>query len=198
MDELDRELIKHFVEDLLDVDYFKDNLKLQWVNRSAALLANRLYNMLEEFDYVDTSRKGYIKWKSVNSLFFESNHIYEELIVADIISKVHFVPATHMDYMAMSIRMRLTEDTINHLSKISDSLRYVDEILTAESDFPGAIIAKFAVVKRVNEGKLNINDARDTYRIWLKICYDEWWHIVNGGHIDKAKLTKVLEKYILT
>jgi hypothetical protein len=200
MDELDKELIRHFAKDLLEVDHFKDKLKLKWINRSAALLANRLYVMLRSPDTIDREVKGYTKWKDLSSMFYSSDtsdNTYTEVIVADIISRVHFVPATHMDYLAMSIKITLSEDTIKHLNKISDSLRYEDNVLTSESDFPGAIIAKFAIVKRVNEGKLNISDARDTYRIWLKICYDEWWAILHGADIPEAKLTQVLEKYIL-
>lgn len=196
MDELDRDLVIHFASELLFVNNFNDKLRLKWYNRSAALLANRLYLMLCTPDVIEKEMKGCIMWNNLATMFHLSDRTYTNVAVYDLISTVHFVPSIHMDYLFMSIEMKLNDSTIKHLAKISDSLRYKNGILTAEADFPGAIIAKFAIIKRVNENKISIEDARDTYRAWLKICYDEWREIIHGEDISKANLTKVLEKYL--
>lgn len=196
MDELERDLVKYFAKCLISVDSFKDRLKLKWINRSAALLANRLYLMLGKVDVVEKDVKGYVKWNNLPAMFNESGKCYREVIVMDTITKIHFVPSIHMDYMMMSMDMELSEDTIEHIPKISDGLEYDNGILTARSDFPAAIIAKFAIVKYIDEKKLSIGDARDTYRTWLKICHEEWCSILEGVDVREATLTTVLEKYI--
>ncbi len=205
---LELDLIRSIGKELIKAVDFKDQLGLnEWINKAAALLANRLAEMLSMDgkkmkmpDESNKDRKGHILWENINPMFNETcDNKYLSIQVFDRLGHIHFIPVTHMDYCNLTIHIELNEETANNLHKITDSIFYDEDLkeLTASGGFPGAAIVQFAMVKRVNNGKVTITDARDIYKIWVKIVYDEWVDIIRGAQINSALLSPVLERYIL-
>lgn len=195
----EEDLIKTIGRKVIEVDDFNDELGLtKWVNRAAALLANRLTEVMYKPDKISLTINGYAKWDNVSALFNQScKKRYKTILIRDTLSKIHFLPVVHMDYCIISLDMNLNEETIENLHKITSSVSYEDGVLYASCDFPSAAIAQFAVIKRIDNRKQEIYDAKDTYKTWLKIVHDEWEMIVRGEHIGEALFTSVIERYIL-
>lgn len=198
--QLERDLVISFGKELIQTHDFKDRLKLEWYNRAAALLANRITEMLYDPDELNREVRGKAIWNNVAPMFNQKcDNSYQSLSVFDKINKIHFVPVIHMDYCSLSIKMELDDTVADNVHKISDGLRYDKENteLTAEGSFPGAAIAQFAVAKRVKNGKLCIGDARDVYKVWIQNIYDEWSLLIRGEPVSSAILSAVLERYVL-
>jgi len=197
---LEEDLMRSFGKELVKTQDFKDRLKLQWYNRAAALLANRLAEMIHRPDQIVTEKKGKVIWKDIDPMFnLVCTNKYTCLSVYDKLNRIHFTPVVHMDYCSMSMIIDLNDEVSDNIAKISDSLKYNKSTkeLSAEGDFPTAAVVQFAIVKRINNGKLGLGDARDVYKIWIQLVYEEWLDIIQGKEITKAVLSAVLERYIL-
>lgn len=197
-EQLEKDLMRSFGRELVQTHDFKDKLGTQWYNRAAALLANRMAEMTVPPEEIVKEHKGYARWSNIEPMFNpKCEHKYGYLIVEDKLNHIHFTPVVHMDTCTMSMNITLNEELSQNIHKVSDSLRYHNGKLSASSDFPGGCVAQFAVVKRINNGKLTLGDARDVYKVWIQLVYEEWLEIVQGKKIDKALLSAVLERYIL-
>lgn len=200
-DFLEKELIRTIGKKLISTASFKDRLGLrEWVNQASALMANQFTEMLKSPDEVDPKPKGYARWNKVEGLFNKDkcDRNYEYIECRDVLNKIHFIPVVHMDYCYVGLRISLREDIVDQLSQITDSLKYRDGLLTASGDFPSAAIVQFAMAKRVNNGKISIQEARELYHSWITIAYNEWMDIYHGGGIEESRFSQVLEKYVLS
>lgn len=199
-DELEKDLVRSIGKELIKVPDFIDKLKLNWVNKAAALLANRFAEMSKIPNEIKTEPLGSVSWLDVEAMFNEKcNKSYSYITIYDKLNKIHFVPVTHMDFCTLCVPMELNDETVDILAELTDSLEYDDDKreLVASGDFPTSAVVQFAMAKRVNNNKMSIADARETYKTWLKIAYDEWSDIIGGKPIERALLSAILERYVL-
>ena len=154
---------------------YDNNAGLEWLNKLAINRFYQLVTLLGDPNSYDPSQGGGAVWYDVksNSGCAGSYYIVEVRDTA----VYHAKPVDHLDFLFTGIKMELDKDIDDALRNVSGSMYYYPngKITYAVCGELEANLASLAIVKMLQERRINVTQASSLYDTLVKSTLDEFF-----------------------
>jgi hypothetical protein len=149
---------------------FKNTLGLQWENKLAISRANQFWASLGEPICMGKCRGGCISWNNVEMLADREGrgYVFDELKIVDEAVE-HVVPAIHMDFFYVCMKLECPEERINSLLSLSESVMYdrLKRQVIVRCHFMPANIVSLYLATKIAKGDKSAAHARQEYGVLI-------------------------------